>query len=113
MTNLLQETIKVIEDCGHTTHDVKWVGSRDGVFAIDWEKFCELANFEYDSGYGGQEIANDLVVVGEDWWLERHDYDGSEWWEHKKIPQIQSATIPISKLIGDNGWSSLKEIYEE
>jgi hypothetical protein len=27
-----------------------------------------------------------IIVVGKDWWLERHEYDGSEWWEFKTMP---------------------------
>ena len=27
-----------------------------------------------------------LVVVGKDFWLERNNYDGSEWWEFKQVP---------------------------
>lgn len=43
--------------------DVAWVGSQDGEYAISWEEFKAIANFDYDSGYGIQEIARDLVVV--------------------------------------------------
>jgi len=28
-----------------------------------------------------------LTVAGDDWWLERHGYDGSEWWEFKTLPK--------------------------
>lgn len=35
---------------------------------------------------GTEEVATDLLVVGDGWWLERHEYDGSEWWEHKALP---------------------------
>jgi len=41
---------------------------------------------EYDSGYGATKVAKDLVIVGEDWWLERCEYNGSEWWEFKTLP---------------------------
>lgn len=34
----------------------------------------------------------DLLVVGNNWWLERHNYDGSEWWEFKRLP-----TRPLSE----------------
>ena len=30
------------------------------------------------------EVAEDLVVVGDNWWIERHEYDGNEWWEYKE-----------------------------
>lgn len=87
MTNLLTETKKVLETHGKTGADVAWVGSRDGKYAIQWSDFEPIAKkSSYDAGFGSQKIVGDLVVVGEDWWLERHEYDGSEWWEFKTLP---------------------------
>lgn len=45
--------------------------------------FFEFLDTEYDSGFGGEEL------FGKIWfwdysWLERAEYDGSEWWEYKK-----------------------------
>ncbi len=83
MTNLLEETIEILENHNKTENDVLFC-ALDGYFTF--EKFKELArNINYDSGYGLAEIA-DVVVVGDDWWLERAEYDGSEWWEFKTIP---------------------------
>ena len=48
-----------------------------------WENFKEVANVEYDSGFGSPQVAEDLIIMGSDFWLERHEYDGSEWWEYK------------------------------
>ncbi len=86
MDNLKQETLNMLEANLIVPERVRWVGSRDGQFAISWEQFLEIADFNYDDGYGAQEIATDLVVVGDGWWLERHEYDGSEWWEFKSLP---------------------------
>lgn len=52
-----------------------------------WDDFSKQADFEYNNGYDWQEIPADLVVVGDNWWLERAEYDGSEWWEFKTIPK--------------------------
>lgn len=84
--NLLNETIAIIKENGKHQNDVQWVGSRDCTLAITWEEFKKIANFEYYAGHGGEEVALDLIVVGSDWWLERHEYDGSEWWEFKQLP---------------------------
>jgi len=78
MVNLLEETLEKLKECGFRESDVSWVGSKDGEYAISWEEFKKIADIEYDNGYGTPEIAIDLVVVGKDWWLERHEYDGSE-----------------------------------
>src|SRR5258708_35603008 len=87
LKNLLQETQDDIANHEKSVQDVQWVGSKDGEYSISWEQFTALArNTRYDSGYGGNQIVEDLVVVGADWWLERHEYDGSEWWEFKTLP---------------------------
>ena len=78
--NLLSETKKVLKVYDKNPSDVKWIGSLSyGYF--DWEYFSKIANIDYDDGFGGQEVASDLKIVGDNWWLERHEYDGSEWWE--------------------------------
>lgn len=84
--NLLHETIAVLGYNGKLPEDVKWVGRRSTHSVCSWGEFASQSNIEYDNGYGWQEIPGDLVVVGSDWWLERAEYDGSEWWEYKKYP---------------------------
>ena len=34
----------------------------------------------------------DLIVVGKDFWIERHEYDGSELWEFKRMPEEPKET---------------------
>lgn len=83
--NLLRETIDALEENSHTSADVRWVG--DTKYWITWEQFASLADFDYDDGFGGVQIREELLIVGDDdWWLERHEYDGSEWWEFKRLP---------------------------
>lgn len=85
MQNLLEETLLELSAHRKTPSDVYWVGLRSETFC-SWKEFSQVANFDYNDGYGGQEINDDLMVVGKDWWLERHEYDGAEWWEFKKLP---------------------------
>ena len=86
-TNLLAETIEALTQNGRIEAEVLWVGNEQ--FRCSWEEFVAVAKDEmYDSGFGGAEIATDLLVVGKDFWLERHEYDGSEWWEFKEQPQM-------------------------
>jgi hypothetical protein len=84
---LLEETLEVLKRYGKSEEDVEWVGSPEwGWFTR--EDFREVAkDVWYDNGYGIEEIARDLVVVGKDWWLERESYDGAEWWEFKTPPK--------------------------
>jgi len=51
---------------------------------IEINKIEEL-DFDYDNGYGGQELYGYVLLDDQDW-LERHEYDGAEWWEYKKYP---------------------------
>lgn len=99
MKNLIKETVDVLSSHDLSPVDVAWVGSRDGKYALGWEDFVKIfKNFVYDSGLGRQEIAEDLVVVGDDWWLERHDYDGYEWWEFKKLPIARGDPKPFDRV---------------
>lgn len=45
-------------------------------------------DFEYEDGYGTQHLFG-LILFNDNSWLERSEYDGSEWWEYKKTPTIE------------------------
>ena len=53
----------------------------------DMERELNKLNFEYDEGYGGQ-ILFGTVIFKDGSWLERGEYDGSEWWEYKRTPKL-------------------------
>ena len=84
MTNLKEETLQALKDCGKTIEDVLWIG--DGKVRFPINAFLKAADRLYDNGYGGQEVDANLVIVGDNWWLERAEYDGSEWWDFKRPP---------------------------
>jgi hypothetical protein len=94
--NLRRETAEMLKGQGKTAADVCWV--QWGEFHCSWDEFVAAANFDYDNGYGGNEIPMDLKVVGTDWWLERGEYDGSEWWEFKTMPiKPELHRVPVEK----------------
>ena len=103
--NLLKETKRKLNEYDKSLEDIKWVGCTN--FTIPLENFMNCADIEYDDGYGAQEVAIDLIVVGEGWWLERHEYDGSEWWEYKELPHKPIKERKVNKVIG-GFWCSLK-----
>lgn len=74
-----EETIDALKDAGKTFDDVEWIGGDD--FEISKENFKRISNFTYDDGYGGQEVAEDIKLVGKDFIMKRWEYDGSEGWE--------------------------------
>ena len=84
MANLLKETIWKLADHGLGPNDVKWVGNQDNTGT--WQDFVKLADFDYDDGFGIQEINAALLIVGKNWWLERVEYDGSESWSFQTQP---------------------------
>ncbi|MDQ3653876.1 MAG: hypothetical protein M3457_02195 [Chloroflexota bacterium] len=92
MTKLLKESVDLIESRGHSVDDVQFVKSNTDAWGdaewqwCTWAQFAERADFDYDAGFGGEVISLSLVIVGPDWWLERHEYDGSEWWAYKTLP---------------------------
>lgn len=109
MSNLKQETLKVLDEHGKTKNDILWIGGTDYCVPIDL--FWELADTTYDDGYGAPKVAVDLVIVGKDFWLERDEYDGAEWWDFKSVPKKPEFEYPVERLITrDIGWDSLSKI---
>lgn len=51
------------------------------------EEFINQLDFDYDSGYGGQELFG-RVWFDDDGWMDRGEYDGSEWWHLHYCPSI-------------------------
>jgi hypothetical protein len=57
------------------------------------EEFLEaISHIDYNDGYGIQELYGNIYCVdkitNEPVWLERAEYDGSEWWHIVSIPKI-------------------------
>lgn len=84
--NLLQETVEVLGRHGKTYDDVCFVLCKGCAFTPEAAR--PMLDFCYDQGYGGVEVEESLKIVGKDFWLERHEYDGSEWYEFKQLPQL-------------------------
>lgn len=53
----------------------------------EYDKFLESLDFEYDSGYGNQELFG-MIWFKDGAWAERKEYDGLEWWIINERPQI-------------------------
>ena len=127
-TNLLEETIKAIENSKHSVEDIHHVivknkensffnKSQEAV-AITWEDFCEVAKyFNYYSGYGSEVVWLGCKVVFNDHsFLERRSYDGSEWWSYIEIPNLDvviekydSQVMSINDTETEEEYNRLKE----
>jgi hypothetical protein len=58
----------------------------------EYNDFLKSLDFEYDSGYGGQELYG-IVWLEDGTWCTRGEYDGSEWWEHNVLPSIPAECL--------------------
>lgn len=60
--------------------------------AADMEAFLKSIDWNYDSGYGGQELFG-IIWYNDGTWSDRGEYDGSEWWEHNSCPVISDTLL--------------------
>lgn len=103
--NLWEETISVLKNYNLTWDDVDHIILDGDNVTISKENFEKVAReTNYDSGWGAAEIRSDLIIRGWNWWLERAEYDGSEWWELKTLPIVPNETTTVTRLTtGDWG----------
>ena len=97
MINLWEETIGKLAINDKSFDDVIAICGND--FQITKEDFEKYSKTEYNNGYGSPQVAEDLLIIGDDFWLERHEYDGLEWWEFKDMPNYKELPFkPIMAL---------------
>jgi hypothetical protein len=58
----------------------------------EYNKFLDQLDFNYDSGYGGQNLFG-TIWLADGTWCTRGEYDGSEWWIHNTMPAIPKELI--------------------
>jgi hypothetical protein len=63
----------------------------------DWSKFLSNLDFEYDCGYGGQNLFG-TIWYADGTWSDRGEYDGSEWWEYHECPNIPAELNRLDKV---------------
>ena len=68
--------------------DRRSINLREGYSIGEYEEFLHRLDFEYDNGYGGQQVYGTVWLMEEGTWIERDEYDGSEWWDYKKCPPV-------------------------
>lgn len=84
---------RVWETMGETPPKSRELKLKVGYTSQEYLDFMNALDFEYDNGYGGQELYGMIWVEGEDTWLTRGEYDGSEWWNVNKIPVVPQELI--------------------
>ena len=64
--------------------NMKYLILKEGYSQEQLKTFINETDVEYNDGFGGQELYG-YVMFSDNSWLERNEYDGSEWWEFKKF----------------------------
>lgn len=54
----------------------------------EYDNFLKFLDRVYDSGYGGQELYG-IIYCEDGIWMDRGEYDGSEWWNFNKFPDMR------------------------
>lgn len=112
--NLLKETLEDIKESGHAIEDIVFIGGEDSGYCCEWADFKVIADINYNSGFGAQEIASDLVIVfsdGSKMW--RHEYDGSECWKYSKPFKMPKNKKQLLKVMRGGMWEDLEEIHTD
>ena len=71
----------------YSCDDEKTVLLPVGFTGTDSEHFLKELDFEYDNGWGSQEVFG-IIWYKDGTWSDRHEYDGSEWWAYITCPEI-------------------------
>lgn len=85
--NSLWEIYEEDEENAKNRPQSKKIILKVGFTKEDLNNFLEELNFNYDAGYGGQELFG-TVWYKDGTWSERDEYDGSEWWALRRVPPI-------------------------
>jgi len=105
MTNAKEEMLELLKGkeikCAIITNGNSWLDKHEcrtivlkvDYTAGDYERFLNELNFNYDNGYGGQELFG-IVWFKDNTWAGRCEYDGAEWWEEHSLPEIPKELLP-------------------
>ena len=110
--NLYDETVETLSLYDKTIADIEYIGSIRT--KINTNKALELMKkTNYDSGFGGQEIACNLMINGNGFIMIRGEYDGSEWWNYIQTdPSLPQVEREVKSFKTDMGWDTLEEIND-
>ena len=91
MTNARAELQSHIESIGAPA--VYYVSVSFGKFAGTLEEVLPLLDFNYDSGFGGQELFGTVWYL-DGTWSDRREYDGTECWDYQVCPPLPQGVPP-------------------
>jgi hypothetical protein len=87
--NAKEEIIEHIENrpVKHVRIEYEKTYNEKRLFEGSLETVLGQLDFDYDDGFGGQELYGHIWYE-DGTWSNRREYDGSEWWEHHECPSI-------------------------
>ena len=97
MINAKKELLEVLEQIEKTIEDIEAycilytykIGKSKEIKGENPDALLNFLNFEYDNGYGLRYLYG-KILFKDNSWLERGEYDGSEWWEYKISPKKEN-----------------------
>ena len=69
-----------------------------GYSAKDYENFLDSLDFDYDNGFGSQELFG-IIWLEDNAWFSRDEYDGAEAWEYNVVPEIPAELDNINIVV--------------
>nr|DAT90463.1 MAG TPA: hypothetical protein [Caudoviricetes sp.] len=103
--NLLDEILNTLDSENLDTEEILWVGSEE--FCVLWENFRDVAERTYFSEV--EQLPQDLVIVGDGWWLEVDLEDYGGFFTVFNYPRKPKLTRTITSLSTTS--SKWKEIF--
>ena len=70
----------------------------------EYLQFLAKLNFGYDSGYGSQNL-DGIIWFRDGSWATRGEYDGSEWWDYHKRPDVPTYLYPEEPTYDSAGFT--------
>lgn len=102
MENTKEELITALDNIKDHSVSIKcaWISYKDfagkdskvvklklGFTKLELDHFMAELDFGYNNCWGNQELFG-IIWFDDGSWLERGEYDGTEWWEYKRTPEI-------------------------
>jgi len=72
-------------------HELDWGDSNTKIEGT-LEEVLPRLDFDYDMGYGHQELFG-TIWYNDGSWSDRGEYDGGEWWQYQKCPPLPEGAI--------------------
>jgi hypothetical protein len=85
---------------------------KPGYTEQEYQEFLTNLDFEYDSGYGGQQLFG-TIWCEEGIWFDRGEYDGSEWWQFHQYPAIPSLEYWTDSVVVVAGEQEEEESWDD